>query len=501
MEKGEMMMMNKRIKTIIGGLLCLLIVVMTGCSSIGGLDVNKVLTNAVNVKSYEGSGSLSIEFTKDSAAKPMKLGDVELASLGKIDLTITSMKQSEPNKLSAAGKINIKGKEIPFSLQLNKAQLSILVENNPKPVVFNFDSILGESFKVQGIDLSTIFGEPNKLLNALSPFVISKLPDLKNVSVAAVNEKINEESVDLQKVHAELNSAEAIEFVKGLLAKIVEKPEEVKALVSQLYKAFFVTAAPQEGELDFSNVIIEYASNMIIEQLQKLSVSLDSKTSEGALASLLNDKTSIKTDLYLDGSAEIRKLALDLNLGGSIQATGSMQFWKVNQTVIPDPVITVSDDAFKWEGNSKMAHLLKSLDKNSATYQLLLNDLHVMSKQIKMTLPPYDKSGKVAEGSPYISRTNRTMVPVRYVSETLDAEVSWDAKKKRATIVDILSGKTIVLTLGSNKATVDGKITNLDSPATLTNGSTYVPVGFIVQSLGAELGWDNATRTVSITKK
>jgi hypothetical protein len=500
LEEGEMKM-NSRMKTIGSGLLCLLLVILTGCSAIGGLNVDKVLTNAVNVQSYEGSGSLSIEFSKNGTAKPMKIGDVELSSLGRIDLVITSMKKPEPNKLFLTGKVHLMNKEIPFSLQLNKAQLSILLENNPKPIVFNLDSLIGNSLKVEGIDLSTIFGEPNKLLNLLSPFVISKLPDLKNVSVAAVNEKINEESVDLQKVHVELNSTEAIDFVKGLLANIAADPAGVKALVSQLYKAFFVTTAPKEGELDFSNVIIDYASKMIIKELQKLSVSLDSKVSEKAIASLWNDKTSLKTDLYLDGSTQVRKLAMDLNLGGTIKAAGSMQFWKVNQAISAEPAVAIPSDAFKWEGSSKMAHLLKSLDKDSATYQLLLNDLHVMNKEIKMTLPPYDKSGKVAVGSPYISKTNRTMVPVRYVSETLDAEVTWDAKKKQATIIDILSGKTIVLTLGSKKATVDGKETNLDSPAALINGLTYVPVGFIVQSLGAELGWNQATRTVSISKK
>jgi hypothetical protein len=192
---------------------------------------------------------------------------------------------------------------------------------------------------------------------------------------------------------------------------------------------------------------------------------------------------------------------VDLNLGGSIKASGSMQFWKVNQTVSPDPLINTTSDAFKWEGSSKMAHLLKSLDKSSDTYQLLFNDLHVMSKEIKMVVPPMDPSGKVAKGSSYISKDGRTMVPVRYISETLDSEVKWDSVKKQVTIIDILSGKTIVLTLGSLKATVDGKETKLDSPATLTNESTYVPLGFIVESLGAKKGWDQATRTVSISKQ
>jgi hypothetical protein len=79
--------------------------------------------------------------------------------------------------------------------------------------------------------------------------------------------------------------------------------------------------------------------------------------------------------------------------------------------------------------------------------------------------------------------------------------VKWDDVKKQVTIIDIISGKTIVLTLNSTKASIDGKETSLDSPATLTNGSTYVPVGFIVDALGAKKTWDNDTRTVTISKK
>jgi hypothetical protein len=240
---------------------------------------------------------------------------------------------------------------------------------------------------------------------------------------------------------------------------------------------------------------------MLVEQLQILSTSLDSAAStDGGLSSFLNDKTSIKTDLYLDSSIQLRKIAMDLNLGGTIKAAGSMSFWKVNQAVTPDPAISIPSDAFQWEGSSIMAHYLKSLNTSSDTYQLLMNDLHVLSKNIKLIVPPSDKSGKVAIGSAYISKDGRTMVPVRYISETLDSEVKWDAAKKQVTIIDILSGKTIVLTLNSTKATIDGQETTLESPATLTNGSTYVPLGFIALSLGAEKGWDQATRTVTITK-
>jgi hypothetical protein len=496
--------MNKRMKMIVSGLLCLMMIGLAGCQlQVGGKNFDDVLTNAVNVKSFEGSGSINLEFSNNGTAKPLKLGEVDLSSLGKIELVITSMKQSEPNVLSVTGKVNMANRSIPFSMQLTKAQLSILIENNPKPIIFKLDSIIGESLQVSGVNISTIFTDPDKLLTMISPFIISKLPDLKNVSVSTSNEKINEESLDLQKIHFELNSAEAITFAKGLLTNMAADPEGINALVTQLYKAFFVTQEVPAGETDFSGMLLSAVSSGLVEQLQKLAADLNSSAStDGTISSLLNDKTSLKTDLYVDTTSQIRKLALDLNLGDTIKASGSMQFWKVNQTVSPDPAINTTSDAFNWEGDSKMAHLLKSFDTSSDTYQLLLNDLHVLNKEIKMNLPPYDKSGKVAEGSAYISKTNRTMVPVRYISEKLDSEVKWDDVKKQVTIIDIITGKTIILTLNSTKATIDGKEVTLDSPATLTNASTYVPIGFIAEALtGAKPDWDPATRTVSISKK
>lgn len=56
---------------------------------------------------------------------------------------------------------------------------------------------------------------------------------------------------------------------------------------------------------------------------------------------------------------------------------------------------------------------------------------------------------------PYVdTAANRTLVPVRFVSEALGADVDWDAATRRVTIKD--GGREIVLTLGSANALVDG---------------------------------------------
>jgi hypothetical protein len=440
----------------------------------------------------------------------MEIGGMDVSGLGKVNLQITSLKQSAPNITSASGQLTVSNHKIPFAMQLDHAQLAVYVENNKKPIVFKLDALLSNSIKLGENNISsiltTVLGDPNKLETLISTFVIAKLPTPKTGTVAAVKEQINNESVDLQKLHTELNSKEAADLVKSLLLNILNDKPGIKALVSDLYKAFFNTSSSSSGGIDLSGILIDSISQALIEQLQQLVDNFD-KTANG----LINDKSSLKTDLYIDGSKQLRKLGVELNLGslpltvskgiGSVKLSGSAEFWNINKAT-PDPVKPIPANAFNWEGNARMAHLLKFLGSDSQVYQWFMNDLHVTRKDIKMVIPAADGSGVVKTGDPYISTTYRTMVPVRFVSEQLDSEVKWDGAKQEVTITDILSGKTIVLTIGSNVALVDGVQTTLDSPAVLINyGSTYVPVSFIASSLGATPSWDQATQTVTLSKK
>lgn len=63
---------------------------------------------------------------------------------------------------------------------------------------------------------------------------------------------------------------------------------------------------------------------------------------------------------------------------------------------------------------------------------------------------------------------------------------------------------TVALYIGSHRAIVDNKFTTIDPISTLTkpiiqNARTLVPVRFIAENFGAEVGWDDATLTVPIT--
>jgi hypothetical protein len=104
---------------------------------------------------------------------------------------------------------------------------------------------------------------------------------------------------------------------------------------------------------------------------------------------------------------------------------------------------------------------------------------------------------KFPDTEPFIDANNRTMVPVRFVSEKLGATVSWDAANQ---IVGIKYGtKEITMPIGSNIVKVDGSAVTLDTTATLTEGRTMVPLRFVSEVLSSTVTWDAAANAVQVS--
>ncbi len=100
--------------------------------------------------------------------------------------------------------------------------------------------------------------------------------------------------------------------------------------------------------------------------------------------------------------------------------------------------------------------------------------------------------------APFIdARSNRTLVPLRFVVEFLGGTVQWDAATRTVTI--IANNKTIKITIGKDVAYVNGKAFKLDQPAIIKGNRTFVPLRFVVEALGFKVKWNGKNRTVSIT--
>lgn len=100
---------------------------------------------------------------------------------------------------------------------------------------------------------------------------------------------------------------------------------------------------------------------------------------------------------------------------------------------------------------------------------------------------------------PPVAIKNTTLVPMRAIFERLGAEISWNAQEQSVTATR--GETTIYLKNGDTQATVDGKPITLKVPGQTVNGRMMVPIRFISESLGADVKWEEETQTVFITTK
>lgn len=99
--------------------------------------------------------------------------------------------------------------------------------------------------------------------------------------------------------------------------------------------------------------------------------------------------------------------------------------------------------------------------------------------------------------SPPFIRNNRTLVPIRFVSEAFGCKVQWEASSKKITISRFTD--SITLWVGRKEAIVNGMDVTLDVAPSLENSTTFVPIRFISEAFGAKVEWFADTRHIKIT--
>lgn len=118
-----------------------------------------------------------------------------------------------------------------------------------------------------------------------------------------------------------------------------------------------------------------------------------------------------------------------------------------------------------------------------------------------------DKKNAVVDGKeqaldvPPMIIGGRTMVPLRFIGEALSAEIDWDNAARKVTyqLGDLyayfwIDKKEAMVKIGSTYQ----RTIPMDAAPVIKNGRTLVPVRYVGEILGAEVGWEASTRTVTI---
>lgn len=101
----------------------------------------------------------------------------------------------------------------------------------------------------------------------------------------------------------------------------------------------------------------------------------------------------------------------------------------------------------------------------------------------------------IVNASP-IMENGRVLVPMRSVFESLGASMEWDGSTQ--TVVGTKGTTVVKLTIGKSIATVNGKQVKIDVPGKIVEGKTLVPLRFISESLGVDVTWDSENKRALI---
>lgn len=107
-------------------------------------------------------------------------------------------------------------------------------------------------------------------------------------------------------------------------------------------------------------------------------------------------------------------------------------------------------------------------------------------KKLSFEVPPANIDGSV-------------LVPLRKIFESLGATIEWNGDSK--TVTAVKGDTTIILTVGAKEAYKNQIPITLSVPGQIVEGNTLVPLRFVSEALGAIVGWNGETSTVTLFTK
>ncbi|OAB44134.1 family 10 glycosylhydrolase [Paenibacillus glacialis] len=128
---------------------------------------------------------------------------------------------------------------------------------------------------------------------------------------------------------------------------------------------------------------------------------------------------------------------------------------------------------------------------------LPLTSFSVLAQATKSISIILDGAKLTSDTPPYVLPTlNVTLVPLRVISEGLGASVRWSQSTKTVIIESDVA--TIKLVNGQTTAEVNGSEVSLDASVQSRNNRTMVPLRFVGESLGLQVNWNQAEQSVTL---
>lgn len=214
--------------------------------------------------------------------------------------------------------------------------------------------------------------------------------------------------------------------------------------------------------------------------------------------SLSKEASALQLDVYGDG------------LGGWLRAEFFDGEGRIQRVTLADRV--------DWEGwktvraalpeGATALHRIYVVSKQPLVGQLLFDNLSLVfpdgaktGEPVTIELTVGKKTFTVNGAAQQLDQApivedNRTFVPIRFVVDTLGGDLGYDNKTKKVTIRK--NGHYIELWIGKREMIADGARITYDVAPMIRNGRTMLPLRFVAEELDLKVTWDQAAKTIGI---
>ncbi len=529
-------MLKKKLRTVWISALILLVAILTGCQAVGGVDLTKVMTNNLKLTSYESASTFRVELLVNEDAE-LTEDEAQLVQLfEQFSIEFDDIKVQDLRTMSMSGTLNVQEESLDFTMTFDDEKMAIWIEGARQPIVIpnipEDATLPPEMIELQKLLSGEAFTQSMfESMQELGQFIYKHFPNPGTVTVESVTETIDGQRLNLKKVHIELNGKELIDLVKTFLENVVQDQEGLKQTIANVYDLLIPTVtevlnivSEQTGDpsvaallpyVENKEMVVEFLFTTLQGQIESFLENYDEYAdellSDEVAQQVFSEKNVLALDLYVDLSGKIYKQDLQLTLmfgaeNDSIEGIriySQNEIWNHNGAVKAEQLDT--SNALVWSENTSFETLLNGFEEDATVRQWLeqMNEwfttttVHVHTQlMIDMNaeepIPGYLQQ-------PYIEN-DATMVPIRYVSEELGAEVQWDAAEKRVTVLDGITGNEIVMVVGSDTAAINGEEVSLQAPSQIRENHVYVPLRFVAESFGAEVEWDHDSKLLIIER-
>lgn len=147
--------------------------------------------------------------------------------------------------------------------------------------------------------------------------------------------------------------------------------------------------------------------------------------------------------------------------------------------------------------NNRISTYMDGCTKNEEEYNKMKKYIRVSRTLAIVLLGVALWSNRTEAGTlKSINKNNTNLVPLRTISEELGAKVDFNGANQKITV--IYKESTVLATVGSKSATVNGTKKELQVAPQVIKGTTYVPIRFIGEALGGSVDYQKGILTITL---